>query len=65
MKNKILGFGASSMEGVGDETGGGFFKRIQPAFSPCQFVNLAADGVHFNAQGHQVMAELVKAALLS
>ena len=44
MQKTIVGFGASSMEGIGDETGGGFFKRIQPAFNQHRFINLGIGG---------------------
>lgn len=44
MKKTLVGFGASSMKGIGDDTGGGFFKRIQPAFDHYRFVNLGVGG---------------------
>ena len=43
----IIGFGASTMAGVGDSQGG-FFKRVeqaqQQAYQPAQFINLGAGG---------------------
>jgi lysophospholipase L1-like esterase len=41
--HRILGFGASSMQGVGD-TQGGFMKRLQTALDGTQVVNLGIGG---------------------
>lgn len=44
MSKSLIGFGASSMAGVGDSVGGGFFKRIQPHLTDYRFVNLGVGG---------------------
>ena len=44
MHKTMVGFGASSMEGIGDDEGGGFFKRLRPAFDHYGFVNLGIGG---------------------
>ncbi len=44
MPKTIVGFGASSMEGIGDTEKGGFFNRIQPALGDHHFVNLGIGG---------------------
>jgi lysophospholipase L1-like esterase len=43
-RKKIVGFGASSMEGVGDDVGGGFFARLASAVGKYRFVNLGIGG---------------------
>lgn len=42
-KKTIIGFGASSMAGVGDSEGG-FFKRMQKVLTQYQFINLGVGG---------------------
>ena len=44
MRKTLVGFGASSMEGIGDDEGGGFFKRLQASFDQFRFVNLGIGG---------------------
>ena len=44
VKKNIIGFGASSMAGVGDSIGEGFFKRIQSKLTNYSFINLGVGG---------------------
>ena len=44
MQKTIIGFGASSVEGVGDDAGGGFIARLQRAVPSRRFVNMGIGG---------------------
>lgn len=44
MTHTIVGFGASSMQGIGDEEQGGFFNRLLASVDQARWVNLGVGG---------------------